>query len=125
MTNQYVGIDYGKPGGDMTGITARCPKCQRIYSMSFEPGAIVLMLVELQCACGEVTSLQSPAEPTAPHVQADCVTPVPTARMHEIMRSFVYALDKGDKNYDVDMGWNEGVSIINELMNARRALNRT
>jgi uncharacterized protein with PIN domain len=63
LTN-LVGIDYGKPGGDMTGITARCPKCQRIYSMSFESGNIVLMPVELQCECGVVTDLRAAAEPS-------------------------------------------------------------
>lgn len=56
--------------------------------------------------------------------QPDAATPVPQQRLYAIARSFVAALEKEDPNYNVDMSWNEGVSIINELMNARRALNR-
>jgi hypothetical protein len=36
-------------------------------------------------------------------------------RLTQIKRSFIMALDKGDPNYIVDLEWNEGVSILNEL----------
>lgn len=56
--NNLVGMDVGKPGGDMTAITARCPKCQRVYTLTYEPSPIVMQPIELQCKCGEVTSLR-------------------------------------------------------------------
>lgn len=56
--------------------------------------------------------------------QPDAVKPVSMERLRVIARSFVAAIHDSDPDYIVDMDWNEGVSIINELVNARRALNR-
>ena len=45
-------------------------------------------------------------------------------RLEQIKRSFIMALDKGDPNYMVDLEWNEGLSILNELTFKRVSENR-
>lgn len=62
--NQYVGVVPGKPGGDHTAISAICPKCHRLHSLTFQPCGIVVLPIELQCVCGEVTNLRPPPAET-------------------------------------------------------------
>lgn len=67
--------------------------------------------------------MERSVEPKVPH--PDCVERVSDLRLEEIKRSFIMALDKGDPNYMVNLEWNEGVSILNELTFKRISENRT
>jgi hypothetical protein len=52
----------------------------------------------------------------------DCATPVSDERLREILVSFVSALQqKAPKEHNIDMEWNEGLSILREVIAGRAA----
>lgn len=117
MTNLQVLEAFDRFFDDRRQLAEIAPQtvgCER-YSLRFTGSA----LGELR----ELIERALPVEPAAEH--PDCVTPVPDARVHQIAREFVHNL-ANDKTSDaeISMTWNEGVSLLNEIMKQRRAQNR-
>jgi len=93
-----------------------CPHCPTASYDPCPPG-------QLPHLGGEGYKKAGPSlEPRAP--LATSCDRVSDLRLEEIRRSFIMALDKGDPNYMVSLEWNEGLSILNELMFKRVSENR-